>query len=190
MKYILSLCLICSAAFSLTTWATTSRTIYKTILPNGEVLYSGSAEPGSEEIKMNITQTTAKNPSVNTPGSSTVTPTNLSDPNTLADKAPLQYQISFSAPKNEQLYGVGEPDIPIHLQTTPALHPTDRIQLFIDGKAYGVLQSELDYTLSNLDRGTHTLQAKVYSEKKTGDSKGETGVISIHIFKPTVHPPV
>lgn len=168
------------------TWAATQRTIYKTILPSGEVLYSGSFEPGSEEIKVHVTPEELKNPN-NAAGSTT--PTSSTNVNA-SNQAPLQYQISFIAPKNQQLYGVGEPDITVHLEISPALHPTDRIQLFIDGKPYGILQSELDYTLSNFERGAHTLQAKVYSEKKSGESKGETGIISINIFKPTVNRPV
>lgn len=157
------------------TWATSNRTIYKTVLPNGEVLYSSAPRPGSEEMKINLPS------KVNHP-----TEPSSNAPLEAPQGIPVQYQIQFITPKNEQLFGVAEPDIPISLQITPALHDTDGVQLFIDNKAYGILQSDLEYTLSNLDRGTHTLQAKIFPNKQSGTPKGETGVIAIHIFKPSI----
>lgn len=173
---------LCFSFFlSFSSIAQSNTTVYKTILPNGEVSYSQTSEPGSKPIIIQVTPATL--PEKNTPmlrGESNM------DETVVQEKIPASYDIRFALPQNEQVYTVDMTQVIVNLQVKPPLAGEDSVQLFIDDKPYGTLQSELDYTISNLERGTHTLAAKIYADKGAGSTKGEAGPISIHIQKPFV----
>lgn len=154
--------------------------IYKHMLPNGEVKYSNQGGPGAERVEL----------APMAPPHLQIRPRpTFVMPDTMVEAVPSRYQINFVTPQNEQTFTVGQPTVDITLSTSPALYTTDQVQLFLDNIPYGNLQSELTYSLSNLNRGAHSLQAKIYSNPQKGASKGETGVIVIYIQRPSIQNP-
>jgi len=171
-------------------------TIYKQVGPDGEVIYSHQPSPGAQRVHIQNYKSTPVAP-IHSFDSDTQLTSSSTQPqeNQNPNPSPTRYQITFDLPKNEQIYPMGNPTVIIKLNINPGLYPNDKIQLFIDEKPYGPLQSDLHYTLTDLDRGQHALQAKIYANAKPPEDsdaltpKGETGVIVIHVQRASIYSP-
>jgi hypothetical protein len=54
-----------------------------------------------------------------------------------------------------------QPDVTVSLKVEPALQGSDKIQVYVDGKAWGEPQAATTISLGRLDRGTHQLSAAI-----------------------------
>lgn len=99
--------------------------------------------------------------------------------------------VTIMQPVNQTTFHSQEP-IGVSVVTSPALRPGDLVQLVVDGLPIGEPQASLQFTVGDLVRGTHQLQARVVN------SNGQTLKMSLTttIFKqqasvllPTTPPP-
>ena len=95
------------------------------------------------------------------------------------DKTPKpipQYTIKIISPKPDETFQNSAQSITITVTVTPELEPEDKIIAFVDGNAVGEPIHSTSIALPWLERGSHTLQAKIIQPKGRGAA---TDVITI-----------
>ncbi|MEJ2575037.1 MAG: DUF4124 domain-containing protein [Gammaproteobacteria bacterium] len=137
----------------LTAAANTSAAVYKWVKPDGSVVYSDRAPvenaaptelPALQEIKM------PPPPPSPTPSTTPAAQTEGEDYTSLA----------ITEPADNSAFRNNAGQINVKLALDPALQQGDAIVILLDGKEIGRGRSTA-LSLSNVDRGTHSLQASV-----------------------------
>jgi len=163
-------------------WPVAANKIYKHVKPNGQTVYSDEPEAGAEEVDLPPIQTyTSPKPAA------AATDEIPQDNNYTTTAGTHNYQMVFSAPENDQVFTVAHESIKVKIFVEPELTKTDRIKLFMDDKPVSNLQSNTEFTLKNLARGSHKLVAKVFPKSGIGEAKGRTEPIIIHIQRNIVN---
>ena len=88
-----------------------------------------------------------------------------------------QYTISLTSPVAEQTFQSGDETIAVSVAVNPPLEPDDKVVILVDGQVVGDPSSSTSLILPWLERGEHTLQAKIIQPKGNG---AETPVITIY----------
>ena len=70
-------------------------------------------------------------------------------------------EISLTSPENNATIPPGQETVTVGIALTPVLQPEHLIQLYYDAQPYGKPSSRTSVTLSQLFRGSHTIQAAV-----------------------------
>ncbi|GAB3532286.1 DUF4124 domain-containing protein [Photobacterium alginatilyticum] len=74
--------------------------------------------------------------------------------------------VRLLSPHDQQTLRDNQGIIKVAAATSQTLNKHHRAQLLLDGKHYGPPQSRLNWHLSNIDRGSHTLQAQISNNGK------------------------
>ena len=127
--------------------------VYKWTDSSGQVHYTDQWQEGSRAVDL-------PEPSVYTPAP---VPGATRSPAAGAEVSPeSEYEVfEVSAPAADETIRNNEGKVTVSLRLEPTLRESDMIELFIDGnKITGELRSPV-VTLSNLNRGTHSVKARV-----------------------------
>lgn len=163
-----SLICLCSA-FSSMTAATTK--IYHWVDDNGKSHYSDTADLGTKEIQVvNKNIVTSFNVQLAT------TPKNGT---TVNEQPAIIYQADIISPENDRPLRSNDGSINIEVRTTPEKQPTQKLQLFLDGKALGSPQISTTILAANIERGTHQVQVQLIDE--SGKVLARTQVVTVHL---------
>ncbi len=131
--------------------------VYKWVDSDGNVFFSDRPQPGAEKITVHGLQTYRAPPLT-----SMQTDDAVADPSTSEG-----YKIfEFATPKSNQVFRDNGGEVPVALHLEPALQGGHKIRLLLDGANSGE-GSSTSATLTNVDRGTHSLGAAVVD----GDGK-------------------
>ena len=88
---------------------------------------------------------------------------------TIAEPKPIpQYAIKITSPKPDETFQNSSQSITITVVITPELEPEDKVVAFVDGNAVGEPIHSTSISLPWLERGSHTLQAKIIQPKGRG----------------------
>ena len=129
-------------------------TVYKWIDENGVVHYSDQPHPNAEKVHVQAVQTYKSGPYDAGGGAGSLRPGRGTAPAAYAGCAIAQPADTQNYPNVESLS--------IVVRTDPSLHPGDQIFLMLDGAPLNNAQPVgTQFTLSPVERGTHTLQAVV-----------------------------
>jgi hypothetical protein len=90
------------------------------------------------------------------------------DPN--KPKAPANYKISITNPTPEQTFQNDVQDFSVSLSIQPDLDKEDSVVILVDGNQVGDPVNVASITVPRLERGSHTLQAKIIQPKGNGAS--------------------
>ena len=136
--------LVCSLAVA--------ATVYKWVDEKGVVHYSDQPHPNAQKVNVQAPQTYKEAP-LAAPGAA---------PAPAAAAQPAPYQgCAIAQPADDQTFANVDA-LTVIVRTDPALRPGDRIFLTLDGQPLnGGAATGNQFTLSPVDRGTHTLQAVV-----------------------------
>lgn len=129
----------------------TAETVYRSVDKDGNMAFSDKPSPGSEEIHIEDVQT------IKTPN---IRPFKYKP---LEKKQALRYtRIAIVSPVNDTAIRVNTGNISVSVLLEPALNPGrgDQIALYMDGNKVSA-GSATQFSLDNIDRGTHTLKASV-----------------------------
>ena len=164
---------------ALTAAANTSAAVYKWVQPDGSVVYSDRAPdenaapaelPALQEIKM------PPPPPPSTPSASSNGPS--------AQTARQAYtNLAITAPADNSAFHNNAGQITVKLALAPGLQQGDSIVILLDGKEVGQGTSTA-LSLSNVDRGTHTLQASV--KNADGTTMISSSPVSFTLHKTSV----
>ena len=167
-----SLALCCLSACLLVSQPTLAK-VYKKVLPDGTVVFSDAPTEGSEEIEVKPL------PSINLPPIKPFTPSPKSTPGV----APEVYKsFSISSPSHDETINHGAGNFSVSLKVSPELIPKHKIQVLLDGQPIGPAASTTVFNLTHVDRGTHTISARIISQR--GKTVKTTPTITIHMRRP------
>jgi hypothetical protein len=148
------------AVLALSVAANASAAVYKWVQPDGSVIYSDRAPvenaaptelPALQEIKM-------------PPPPSTDTAANNNQPQQTQN---AEYtKLTIAEPADDSTFRNNAGQVNVKLELEPALQDGDVVAILLDGKEIGQGRSTT-LSLSNVDRGSHSLQAIVKNAQGT-----------------------
>ena len=144
--FLISLMLLCFSA---------TAGIFKWVDENGNVHYSDQEQKGSEEV--------------NLPAAVTYTPTVPTSVNNQKEpeKKRSYTEMSIVQPQMNETLRNNAGDVQVGINLTPGLQLGDTITIYLDGKEVLKGGVQTSVTLTNLDRGLHTLRASVFHKNGT-----------------------
>jgi len=154
-------------------------TVYKWVDENGVVHYSDQPHPNAEKVHVQAAQTYRA-------GTTPVTESQGGGPAAPAQEGYAGCAVASPA-DDESLTNVDA--VTIAVRTDPALRPGDQIYILIDGALVnnGAATGN-SYTLSPVERGTHTVQAVV--KNSSGGLMCQSPGITFHVHLPSIQNPV
>ncbi len=156
-------------------------TMYKWVDRDGTIHYSSQPVPGATEV--HIDSAPPVGASVTDAARSVA-----SAPAAPAATAPFKYATcAVTSPTNDQSLPNAF-TVSASWQIDPALRPGDRVTLALDGKLLpGVPPGATSFTISPIDRGTHTLMVSILD----ADGRGvcQSAGVTFHVRQPSLLAP-
>ena len=145
--------------------------IYKFYDENGEVVFSDQPGPNAEEIESRDVQTIKTHK---------VRPTTklTNDQN----KKKFSYdEFMITSPENDETIRENNGDVNVDIKIKPQLRTKikHKIVLLLDGKPVGEPGSATSFALHGIERGQHSLSAKVIDKK--GETIKTSGSVTVHL---------
>lgn len=158
-----------------------TREMWMWVDANGVTHYSDRPVPGAKLVSITSIEPAGTSQRVIPPApSSPSKPANRASPAT-------QYQLlEFFEPENGESFFGADAVVSVRLRSEPELAAGDRLRVFLDGKLLEDQQPAMEYSLSGLDRGAHSLAAQIVDAN--GDERIRAEPLTFHIRQPTVVP--
>ena len=162
-------CLFTLISMALMSSLASADTAYKWVDENGVVHYSDKPHPDAQKVKMPEAQTYKALPSERA-GTAPVA----------AEAAPAPYQgCGVMQPTSEQTLANVD-SLNVVVRTDPPLRSGDQVFVTLDGQPLnGKSPTSLTYTISPVERGTHTVQAIV--RDTSGAMLCQTSGVTFHV---------
>ncbi|NNJ94875.1 MAG: DUF4124 domain-containing protein [Halobacteria archaeon] len=143
--------------------------VYKTVTPDGEVIYSDVKTQGAKQM--------------NVPKPQTYTPTPLPvrvNPPAAPEEKEVYSSFTIDSPVNKETIRDNLGNIPLLLTLEPELVAKDghRIQYFLDGQPHGRPTVDTEKTYTNVDRGEHQVSAAVID----GNGTSIINTLTVNVF--------
>ncbi len=153
-----------------------SAEIYRLVDEGGNVLFSDQPHPKATLIEVNTL------PSY-TPVTTRFNANSIEDNQTVVVP---DYEISIISPADDQAFWETSGTVAVQVQLQPELDKTrgDLIKVMLDGKEIGEPQENTVVSLTNVDRGTHSLSVAVVSNEQKILSTSDT--IKFHLHRRSV----
>ena len=128
--------------------------IYKWTDSQGVIHFSDTPHEGAEKVKIPDGQSYSTPPQ-----SQEVTVPNEDE---LVEKKHNKYtKLAIAQPLNESTIRNNNGSFPVSIQVEPSLSPGDKIQLMLDGSPLGEAQANLNFELTGINRGSHTITVQI-----------------------------
>lgn len=144
----LGLCLFIACASVL------AEKVYKVVQPDGTILFTDSPQPGdlAEEVQVQPINTAPP----------LVSPTDAFDDSPAAELEQGYSQVRITSPANDVSIRDNAGNVQVDVKLTPPLRSGDKVELLLNGQSIGG-GGKTAFTLTDMERGTHSLQAVVKS---------------------------
>jgi len=151
--------------------------VYRLVDENGNVIFSDQAHPDAEKIEIDTL------PSY-TP---VAIPETLSEEQQEGDEVP-RYKVTIITPANDETVRNNAGLVNINAKVTPPLDQdrNDQLTIKLDGQTLGEPSTSPNFTLSEVERGTHTVQVIVVDKDKKTIKSSKT--ITFHLQRIAVAP--
>lgn len=160
-------------------------TIYKSIGPDGQVIYSDQPQPGAKEIEL-PPEVPPSPPSVIAPEPTPTmgkTPGKVRETPTLTEKPPVTgyNKLAIIKPENDEAVRANNGVVDVDLALEPALDTKagHQIAVTLDGKELPDIPASTQFQLNNVDRGTHSLQAQIIDAE--GKVLARSNTVTFHL---------
>lgn len=161
-----ALCLLFLLLFGLPVLAAE---VFKTVGPDGEIRFTDRPEEGAVEVKVPGVQTVDGGGPVS---GLTTTPENAG--------AEFSYsEFKIVSPDQDASLRDNEGNVSIQILLNPGLRPDDQINIYMNGNKLGGGRST-NITLTNVDRGTHSLQASVVDKSGKDVARSDAVTFTLH----------
>lgn len=132
-----------------------STQVYRSVQPDGSVLFTDQAKDGAETVRIKALPTVAP---FENPVSGRTTPNTQSE-SSQSISSPYK-SFSIVSPQNDTAFHSGNGQVTVTLLIDPPLRPRHQVAIFLDGKKVAEGPSS-QFTIGNVDRGTHQLSAQI-----------------------------
>jgi len=144
---------------------------------NGVTQYSDRPVPGATKVQLSTTAPAQVAPAA--PPAAAAKP---------AAAAAVQYQsLEIWQPENGESFFGADAAVNVRLRSEPTVAANDRLLLFLDGKLVEGGGGNYEYTLTNLERGAHSITATILDNQGNEKIRSEPRVF--HVRQPTVIAP-
>jgi hypothetical protein len=152
--------------------------VYRLVDESGNVSYSDQSHPNATLIEIEALPTYTPIISKGTP--------NINRSTTDGATAVPVYKIAILSPANDQAFWESSGTVEVKIQVEPELNQNrgDLIKVVLDGKQAGDLQSNTLISLTNIDRGSHSLKVTVVSSK--GELLASSEQISFQLHRRSI----
>ncbi len=141
--------------------------VYRYVDKQGNQVFTDKPAEGAEKVQTGPVMTV---PFPKTGGAST-------NPSVVQQRPVAKtYTVTLLSPPAETVYRRGDGEVPVAATVSPSLAAGDELQILLDGKPWQGSVIPLDDTL---ERGSHTLQARVVDEK--GAVLATSAAVSFHV---------
>ena len=152
--------------------------VYKWVGPDGSIQYSDRPPPqGAERIEIPPVQIyeAPRLPATTPPG-------DADEPRPVE----LRYErVRLASPGDDEAIRTNLGEVLVRLDVEPELFRGHRVEVLLDGNRVGA-GAATRIELSNVDPGTHTLQARIIDSE--GEEVAATEVVTFHILRSFVRP--
>jgi uncharacterized protein DUF4124 len=156
-------------------------TVYKWVDAQGVTHYSDQPHPQAQEINVqpqNLISSNAPQAAAN--GTAAKAPKGTEGPG---------YRCDLIRPESDEVF-LNTSTVSTRLRLEPALQSGDQIAIAIDGKRLtNQPTSGSEFVLTDVERGTHTLQIAVY-DRSGKQQLCSTPAVTFHVRQPSVQAPV
>jgi hypothetical protein len=148
---------------------------------NGVVHYSDVPGPGAVRVDLVV-------PAAQPGPAATPAPSAAAAPAKPAAAAGTTYtSLEIWEPENGASFFGADANVNVRMRSDPAVSADDSLLLYLDGKLVEGPVNSLDYTLTNLERGAHSVAAQILDSK--GKEKIRSQPVVFHIKQVSVIPP-
>jgi hypothetical protein len=155
-----------------------SAQVYRWVAPDGTVQYSDQPQPGATPVEVAPAQTMPAPPPTLRRAAPAPKP---------ADSRPLYARFAVVSPGEQESVRANDGNVTISLAIEPPLLPGSRIVVLLDGQPVASPGADLTIPLTNLDRGTHRLEASVLDGG--GNVLISAGPVTFHVLRVHLPPP-
>ena len=150
------------------------RELWKWKDANGVTQYSDRPVPGATRVEL---YTSSPAPAPAPAATPAATPAVQGEA-----AAGVQYQsLEIWQPANGESYFGADATVNVRMRSEPSLASGDRLLLYLDGKLVEGAASSYEYTLSNLERGVHSLAAVILDDRGNEKIRSEPRVFQIKL---------
>ena len=159
-----------------------SAEVFKSVEPDGSVLYSDRPKPGAETI------TTPKEPPTPASPVPSISKTPMESPKTSGFKG--YDKIEIVSPTNDETIRENTGAVSINVALTPPLETklNHKLALFLDGNKVAESENTAGFQLMNLDRGTHTVRIGVLDAEGNEVAGSEPATFHLLRFSTLLNP--
>jgi hypothetical protein len=149
--------------------------VYKTITPDGEVIYSDVRTNGAKQLNVPKPQTYTPPP----------LPVSVQQPAVEEDESGIYTSFVIDSPVNEETVRDNLGNVELLVTLEPALIAKNghRIEYYLDGEPHGRPTVDTRKTFTSLDRGEHQLSAAVVDDKGTAIIR--TQPVTVYLHRPS-----
>ncbi len=163
---------------SMASAAAFSATVYKWVDDQGATHYSDQPHENAEQVELKAPQTYSA-PKMTGSTRPTVAPPRK--------PAPVYRSCTISAPVDDQVF-LNTDTVTAGVVVQPAVRPGDQVIVTLDGlRVPGVPQEGGGFTISPVDRGTHSMLLVV--QDPAGKPMCQSGAVTFHVRQPSVLAP-
>jgi len=165
---------------SLACTAAVAATVYKWVDENGVVHYSDQPHENAQKVELKAPQTySAQKVPATAPGRSQPPP-----PKTATN---VYQSCVISEPTNDQVF-MNTSSVDAGVNVSPPVRPGDTAVVTMDGQRVpGVPANGGQFTISPVDRGTHSIQVVVQDAE--GKSVCQSASVTFHVHQPSLQAP-
>jgi len=160
--------------------------VYKWVDADGVIHYSDQPHENAEKVQLKALQTYSPPKTPPTAAQLTTGTTPASKP-AAATASPYQSCV-VSQPENDQVF-MNASSVTAAVSLMPGTRPGDRLTVTMDGQQVpGVPVTGGQFTISPVDRGTHSLQVVV--QDSNGQVVCQSPAVTFHVHQPSLLNPV
>lgn len=175
-----------------------AQSIYRTTDPHGNVIFTDNPQHGGTAVKLSpVTVVPVNVPThmlTDTNNTTTATPLakNIAGPAKPRSRPGQPFMpydtFTIDAPENDHALPVGAAgNLQVQLGIQPALRDDHHVRLVMDGQVSQTAMHATTFMLSNLDRGSHQLQAELLDA--SGTVRHRTPARVIHVQRASINLP-
>ncbi|WP_373949352.1 DUF4124 domain-containing protein [Vibrio pomeroyi] len=165
-----------------------AQTVYTWVDEDGVLHFSDTpTDQSAKSLRLPDVQASAPAPKfeASTPVDAAASTASSAQPQTETTEreAPAQLTLTMLTPVHDQTIRSNRGLIPIQIELNRKLGIGEQLQLMLDGRRYGAPQTQANWELKGIDRGTHTIAIQAH---RSGKLIASTSPVTVYLHRATL----